>query len=82
MDADIRPGESKANDFNGFFAAHTAIERVGFNGQTAAKLFRQLVEPQLEDRISTTTLPSTSPAYAAMPYAEKLARWRDFMTTD
>ena len=83
MDADIRPGESEANDFNSFFAQHTEIERVGFNGQTAAKLFRRLVEPQLTDGITaTTTLPSTSPAYAAMPYAEKLRRWCKFITTE
>ena len=82
MDADIRLEGSQVNDFARFFSEHTAIERVGFNGQTAAKLFRRLVEPQLRARVtSATTLPSTSPAYAAMPYAEKLRRWRDFITT-
>ena len=82
MDADIRLQESEANDFNAFFASHRQIVRIGFNGQTAARLFDRLVQPQLGDRISTTTLPSTSPAYAAMPYAEKLKHWRDFITTD
>lgn len=81
MDASIRLDNSEVNDFNKFFAEHPDISRVGFNGQTAAKLFRQLVSPQLQDRILVTvTLPSTSPAYAAMPFAEKLARWRDFIT--
>ena len=82
MDADIRPENSEPNDFHAFFAEHRDIVRVGFNGQMAAKLFQRLVRPQLNDRImQTATLPSTSPAYAAMPFAEKLARWRAFMTT-
>lgn len=81
MDADIRPEQSEANDFSRFFADHGEIVRIGFNGQTAARLFQRLVQPRLGDRIlDTTTLPSTSPAYAAMPYAEKLARWRNFIT--
>ena len=81
MDADIRPDQSQDNDFKSFFARHSNIVRVGFNGQTAAKLFQRLVQPRLEDRIlCTITLPSTSPAYAAMPFAEKLARWSEFVT--
>ena len=82
MDADIRLDESEANDFNAFFTSHPEIDRIGFNGQTAARLFLRLVQPQLGDRIfQTVTLPSTSPAYAAMPYAAKLERWREFITT-
>ena len=82
MDADIRLEDSKANDFHAFFSEHGGIVRIGFNGQTAARLFQRLIQPQLGDRIlDTKTLPSTSPAYASMPFAEKLARWRDFITT-
>lgn len=81
MDADIRLDDSEANDFNAFFSKHPGIVRIGFNGQTAAKLFERLVRPQLGDTIlDTKTLPSTSPAYAAMPFAGKLAEWRDFIT--
>ncbi len=83
MDADIRADQSEVNDFKMFLTEHRDIVRIGFNGQTAAKLFHRLVGPQLEDRIVyTVTLPSTSPAYAAMPFAEKLARWRDFITAN
>ena len=83
MDADIRLPESEVNDFNQLFGDHPEIAKVGFNGQTAARLFRQLVPQDLQDRIEqTVVLPSTSPAYAAMPYAEKLKRWREFITTD
>ena len=83
MDADIRPEESEINDFEAFFDEHEAIMRIGFNGQTAAKLFRQLVDQPLQDRIrSRVVLPSTSPAYASMPYSEKLNRWREFIEID
>ena len=82
MDADIRADRSEVNDFETFFSNHGEIVRIGFNGQTAAKLYHRLVEPRLRDRISNLeTLPSTSPVYAAMPFAEKLARWRNFITT-
>jgi len=80
MDADIRPHESEVNDFDRFFTANAQITRIGFNGQTAARLFRQLVDQPLQDRIqSRVVLPSTSPAYASMPYAQKLERWRKFI---
>ena len=80
LDADIRLPTASANDFAGFFAGHREIRRIGFNGQTAARMFTTLVVPALEmDRIEQIGLPSTSPAYAAMPYADKLERWRDFL---
>jgi len=67
MDADIRRGTENVNDFNGFFLMHSDVSRVCFNGQKAAQIFHKLVRPKL---------PSTSPAYASMPYAEKLECWR------
>ena len=83
MDADIQLPESEVNDFNRFFSDNREIAKIGFNGQTAARLFRRLVPQQLQDRIEQTViLPSTSPAYASMRYAEKLKRWREFITTD
>jgi G:T/U-mismatch repair DNA glycosylase len=42
-------------------------------------LYRQLVLPGLPEPlrdILCQTLPSTSPAYAAMRYEQKLAQWR------
>lgn len=78
LDSDIAPASIVANDFVGFFAAHTAVTRVFFNGAKAADLYRRLVLPSLPaspQAIAYETLPSTSPAHAGMPYAEKLARW-------
>jgi len=63
------------NDFTGFFARHPQIRQVYFNGQKAAKLFRQRVLPGLRGNFEYVTLPSTSPAHAARSYAEKLAAW-------
>ncbi|MEM7432423.1 MAG: DNA-deoxyinosine glycosylase [Pseudomonadota bacterium] len=78
MDADIDPGTAEANDFGGFFRRYPSIDRIGFNGQTATKLFDRLVLPQLETlTIARVQLPSTSPAYAAIAFDEKLRRWRD-----
>ena len=78
LDADIR--ETIPNDFMGFFRAHPCIELIGFNGQAAAKLFRQHVAPSLSEtarKIPGITLPSTSPAHASMNFERKRALWRE-----
>jgi len=77
MDADIQTHSAEANDFAEFFADHQNVGRVFFNGQKAAQLFQRLVT--ISGRGTTrrfATLPSTSPAYASMPYEEKLRIWR------
>lgn len=82
MDADIRRGTEKVNDFDSFFLMHTDVMQVCFNGQKAAQLFHKLVRPgpaTAEPKI--LVLPSTSPAYASMPYSEKLKRWRQVITS-
>jgi hypoxanthine-DNA glycosylase len=78
LDASIDPGSIVPNDLAGFLGTHAAIRLICFNGQTAAKLYRQLVLPRLPDSmrdIRCETLPSTSPAYAAMRFEQKLAKW-------
>jgi double-stranded uracil-DNA glycosylase len=77
LDAAIRMDTARANDFAGFLAAHPRIGRVCFNGRTAAQLFGKLVEPDLRPSgLELLVLPSTSPAFAAMSFEDKLARWR------
>jgi len=81
LDADIR--ETIPNDFMGFFRAHPCIELIGFNGQAAAKLFRQHVAPSLPEavrKIPGVALPSTSPAHASMSFERKRALWREALT--
>jgi hypoxanthine-DNA glycosylase len=83
LDADIRLQTAQPNEFRRFFREQPGLERIGFNGRKAADLYARLVRPQLAGGgPDTVTLPSTSPAHAAMPYTEKLARWRAFLEGD
>ena len=78
MDSAIDLAGARANDFTTFFGAHAAVASVFFNGKTAERLFRRMVLPALSDRadgLCFAALPSTSPAYAAMPFQDKLQRW-------
>jgi hypoxanthine-DNA glycosylase len=75
MDADIKLDSARANDFGSFFLQHPDIERLCFNGQKAAQMYSRFVDDAASP-LQQDTLPSTSPAYAAMAYPQKLARWR------
>lgn len=78
LDAAIVHSSVVPNDFAAFLASHPGIGLICFNGGKAADLYRRLVLPGLPDTaraIRTETLPSTSPAHAAMPLEEKLTRW-------
>jgi hypoxanthine-DNA glycosylase len=79
LDANIDMQTAQTNDFIGFFSAHTQIDRVFFNGATAARIFERQVSAEIETAgvgpVELTRLPSTSPAHAAMRYPEKLRRW-------
>jgi hypoxanthine-DNA glycosylase len=72
-DAKIDPKTVVTNDFGQLLAAYHRIRRAYFNGQTADKLFRRLV--QVDAPVSYHLLPSTSPA-RAMPPGQKLDAWR------
>jgi TDG/mug DNA glycosylase family protein len=77
LDADIQMSTAAVSDFKQFLAAHTALERICFNGQKAARIFSKRVpEDVVDSRIELITLPSTSPAHAAMHFDEKLKLWR------
>lgn len=78
LDASIVLSSVTANDFAGFLGAHPAIRCVLFNGQTAHALYRRLVLPSLDLPArppELIVLPSTSPAHASLPLAEKVRRW-------
>lgn len=82
LDSAIR--EAEHAPLAGLLAALPALRAVAFNGGTSARIGRRLLAnsaaaglPRLVD------LPSSSPAYAAMPFAEKRERWRileEFLT--
>lgn len=81
LDADISE-DAIPNNFRAFFHAHPEIRLIGFNGGTAARLYRRHVIQTLTDgqrAIATTTLPSTSPAHAGVSFAQKAARWFDVL---
>jgi len=78
LDAAIQLESARANDFAAFFADNPEIATVFFNGRKAAELYARLVAAEGSGNIEALrcmTLPSTSPAHAALPYEEKLRRW-------
>lgn len=75
LDSAISEDGMATNDFGSFFRKYPHITRVYFNGQKAAGLFKEKVAPTLTGRYEYLTLPSTSPAHAAMSYAAKLEAW-------
>lgn len=79
LDADIIEDSIEPNDFPTFLEEHASIEHICFNGAKAEHAFTRYVRPALRSdhaSIPTTRLPSTSPAHAAMTYAQKLEAWR------
>ena len=75
LDADIK--EPVANDFVGFFEGHRAVRTVFFKGTTARSLWERHVAHTLPAGfdLRLATLPSTSPANAALYLEGKLAAW-------
>lgn len=77
LDSDIRMNRSQPNDFGVFFEQHPAIELVAFNGRKAEQIFDRFVNSAITPgTVRQIGLPSTSPAYAAMPFSGKLSAWR------
>jgi hypoxanthine-DNA glycosylase len=71
---DSRIRDHAANDLAALVAALPNLVAVAFNGGTAAKIGMQaLAESRLS--LDLVRLPSSSPAYASVPYAEKLRAW-------
>jgi double-stranded uracil-DNA glycosylase len=78
MDSSIDIATVIPNEFLPFLLKYNNIDTVFFNGSKAAALYRRLVVPNLPGNLRLLKympLPSTSPAHAAMPFAEKLRRW-------
>jgi hypoxanthine-DNA glycosylase len=62
------------NDLHTLLNRLPMLHTIGFNGGTAAKIGEKALG-DLAQRYRIVRLPSSSPAYAAMRYAEKLAVW-------
>lgn len=78
LDSSIQAASVVANDFTGFFAVHRNVRLICLNGATAAVFYERHVLAGLSQpmqKIRRECLPSTSSAYASMPYNEKKRRW-------
>lgn len=78
MDAAINEKSARPNDFASLHGAHPELRLVCFNGKASARLFRQLVPKRVQESFASVkfvTMPSTSPAFAAMSFADKLQHW-------
>ena len=72
------------NDLELFFKTHPKIALICFNGAKAASLYQCLVLPTLSIRaaaIASQRLPSTSPAHAALTFAQKQEKWRSALAS-
>lgn len=75
--------EERPNQIIDLLAATPSIRAVAFNGQPAYRLFKRHIEKELTQwtlqhqrpAYPLLHLPSTSPAYASMSFAQKLERW-------
>lgn len=79
LDSAIRPASETPNDIAGLLAHHPELHTIAFNGAKAQQAFRRHVEPVIDAarlaRLQLLALPSTSPANASVPRAEKRERW-------
>ena len=74
LDAAIRA--ANANDLAALCRTLPALAAVAFNGATAARIGRaRLAGLAGLTNLALIDLPSSSPAYAALPYAAKRDRW-------
>ena len=73
LDANIR--NAAANDFARLRDLCPQLRVIGFNGQTSGKF-----APRFDAAgYQTVVLPSSSPAHAALSFAQKLSAWRQLL---
>jgi len=81
LDSSIVPASEVPNDIARLLADMPTIRAIALNGGKAQQAFRRHIVPRLDaaagSRVTLFDLPSTSPANASMPRAQKLERWRD-----
>lgn len=81
MDADIDLATAMANPLAELVAANDSLVLVCFNGRKARQLFDRLVGVDTFSwDIELITLPSTSPAHAAMSLDVKTSHWREALS--
>ena len=79
LDASIKKGSIRINDFETFFTTHRSISAIFFNGALAENQFVKnvLSVPKIQNRsLFLHRLPSTSPAMAMLSFKQKLEAWK------
>jgi hypoxanthine-DNA glycosylase len=77
LDAAIKDGSVKINNFDAFFREHPRICTVLFNGAVAERYYKRYVFSEIKDAdIEHIRMPSTSPAHAAISLKQKIKAWR------
>ena len=83
LDSDIVAASEVANDIPGLLAREPTIAALALNGAKALQVYRRRIEPAIDpsrrERLAVLAMPSTSPANASIPRADKLARWRELL---
>jgi len=78
LDSAIVSKSVVVNDFEALLERYANIDTIYFNGRKAEQLFTKRCKSKIAKLTSMPrliALPSTSPAYAAMPYSEKRRQW-------
>jgi len=79
LDSSIVPESEVPNAIPWLLRRHAQIRAIALNGGKAQQAFRRHIAPQLDarlgERVTILALPSTSPANASIPRAEKRRRW-------
>ncbi|AJK47344.1 DNA-deoxyinosine glycosylase [Burkholderia plantarii] len=78
---DSRIRDHASNDLVALVDTLPNLTTIAFNGGTAAKLGTRALG-ECGARYRLLRLPSSSPAYAAVPYADKLLAWRELLPAD
>lgn len=77
---DARIVDPIPNDFAAFLPRMPGLRAILFNGQPAFRLWRRLVSSSLPGPLpEMQVLPSTSPAAARMPVAERVRTWTEIL---
>ncbi len=79
LDSSIEPATEQINDFIRLFSDFGSVRAVFFNGGAAERLYKKHVlclQGIIQYNLLYQKLPSTSPAYAAMNFDQKLELWR------
>lgn len=72
LDSAIR--DEIPNDIEGLMSEYATIRHIFANGAKAEQALRRHI--RLPEHVTVTRLPSTSPAHAAMSFADKCTAWR------